>query len=287
MRHPAAPFTIGFWLVSTLAAEASADSKQCVAANDDGTGLRQQGKLVEAREKFLICAAASCPKIVRDECQGLVQKLDASIPTVVFAVSDAQGNDLTNVKVTLDGVLVASSLDGRAVPLNPGEHRVKIETADGGVLERSLLAREGEKNRTFSLVVGAKAETPAPPVAKTPAPEQRAPSPGPSSHVSPLAWVLGGVGVVALGSFSYFALRGKSQENDLESSCAPNCSHDDYSSMKQKYLVADVSLGVGVLALGAATYFFLHPTKEAPPPAVSLLGGATSRGGFIGARARF
>jgi hypothetical protein len=80
--------------------------------------------------------------------------------------------------------------------------------------------------------------------------------------------VLGGVGVAGLGVFAGFGLAGKSSQDDLEKTCSPRCSPDDGKSVKTKYLLADIGLGVGVLSLAAATYFAVRPAP-APQPIAS------------------
>jgi hypothetical protein len=74
--------------------------------------------------------------------------------------------------------------------------------------------------------------------------------------------MLGGVGIAALGSFTYFALSGKAEERKLRR-CAPDCEPDDVTPMRTRYLVADVSLGVAALSLGAAGYLLLFTGSDA------------------------
>jgi hypothetical protein len=71
------------------------------------------------------------------------------------------------------------------------------------------------------------------------------------------AIVLGAAGVLALGGFAYFAASGVSSENELASKCAPTCDPSQVDPIKRRYLVADVMLVSGVLALAAATWIFL------------------------------
>jgi hypothetical protein len=281
------------WLaVPTLGAgPARADDKAaCIAANDSANTLRQQGKLREAKKQYLSCAEAKCPKVVRDECLDRVSSVEASIPTIVVAVVDAKGIDVTRGKVLLDGEQVSEVVDGRAEAVDPGEHRVRFEAEDGTSAELSFVARQGEKNRTVKLSlepvkVDAPAATSRPEVAPPPA----IPADEHKGSSGTLGWVFGGVGVVALGSFSYFALTGKSEENDLESRCAPRCKQSEADSLHQKYLFADISLGVALLSMGAATYFFLSDTSpEKPPSAAWSLRAGPTRGGFaLGASGRF
>ena len=77
-------------------------------------------------------------------------------------------------------------------------------------------------------------------------------------------WVLSGVAVVGLGSFTYFGLSGKHQENDLKSHCAPGCQDSDVDAMYRSYLIADVSLGVSLAAASVAGYLLLSPSKTSP-----------------------
>jgi serine/threonine protein kinase len=116
------------------------------------------------------------------------------------------------------------------------------------------------------------------------------------------AFIVGGIGVVALGSFAVFGLGGKSDVSTLEKECKPNCAQSDVDSARTKLIIADISLGVGVVALGVATYMILTRPKvdaevktarsSAPPKPVTgmssvkfdfgaLTGGAM---GSVGAR---
>ena len=50
--------------------------------------------------------------------------------------------------MTVDGQVVEERLDGKAVPIDPGEHVVRFETAGANPgQEAELLVTQGEKNR--------------------------------------------------------------------------------------------------------------------------------------------
>jgi hypothetical protein len=132
----------------------------------------------------------------------------------------------------------------------------------------------GEKNRVLRVTFEADAPTPSP---RAPPPAPAPPSP--DRPIPVVAYVLGGVSVAALGSFAYFAIKGKIEQTDLESRCAPRCRQDEADSMRTKYLVADVSLGVAVLSLGVATVVVLTRPKARAVPAPAVLAGR--RGGGI------
>jgi hypothetical protein len=72
--------------------------------------------------------------------------------------------------------------------------------------------------------------------------------------------LIGGVGLAGFGGFAVFGLTGLSEKRDLADTCAPSgsCAAGDVSSARTRLIIADVSLGVGVVAVGIATYLFLR-----------------------------
>jgi hypothetical protein len=243
----ALPATFGGW-----SADARADDKlACLDAHHEAQLLRRSGRLAAAREKLLACAATACPAIVARDCTTWLAEIGAEEPTIVLAAHDEAGHDVSAVRVTLDGGLLTTQLDGRPIVADPGPHTLGAEFPGGRRIELKVVLRATEKDRLIALDL-----PPAPP----PAPKPIAPAPAPkaSRHGLPLAtWVLGGVGVVALGSFGAFALSGRSRESHLDSTCRPNCSQDDLAGVHRSYLAADISLGVAIVAVGVATWFAL------------------------------
>lgn len=219
----------------------------CVAAHEEGQSLRTQKQLRAAREKFAVCAKSDCPAVLRKECGEQIEGIESVIPSLVFEALDESGNADGSVKVSLDGTLVAERLTGGSVEVEPGEHKVRFERADGKVIEQRVLVAEGEKHR--KIVADYATLVPRAPKDTHPPPEEKK---------IPLAtYIAGGVAVAALGSFTAFALAGKSKEDDLASTCSPNCSADEVGSVDRSYLVADVSLGVAALATIVAVVFAL------------------------------
>jgi hypothetical protein len=90
-------------------------------------------------------------------------------------------------------------------------------------------------------------------------------------------------GVLALGSFAYFGLAGRSIESDLDR-CVPYCQKDDVDRMRARYLVADLSLVVAAGSLGVGAYLFLRghdtePTHAFSPPLRLRVDAAPDRAG--------
>src|SRR5262249_15802740 len=72
------------------------------------------------------------------------------IPSVVPVVTDETGAPRVDVQVRIDGELVATQLDGRALPVDPGMHEFSF-TMDGNVIARQkLMILQGQRNRQIA-----------------------------------------------------------------------------------------------------------------------------------------
>jgi hypothetical protein len=136
----------------------------CLAASERSLTLRNQHKLRDTRAELLICSAPSCPADIRAECLRRVAETNVAIPTIVFEAKDASGNDLSAVKVSMDGQTLAERLEGPALSIDPGVHVFTFETPGQPVVQKQFVIREGEKDRRERITVGAiTAGTPAAP----------------------------------------------------------------------------------------------------------------------------
>jgi len=240
------------------------DKAQCIAAAEQGQKLRDQGKLRSAREKFVACGQSSCPPIVGNDCARWLAEVDEVLPSIVIAAHDDRGADLTAVQVFIDGNLVTDKLDGKPIAIDPGTRTLRFEHAGSAAVEKQLVVREGERHRAVDVAFAAppapaeparpapmqEGSTLAPPVTERPPPPPRAPVAG---------YVLAGTAVAALGGFTYFGLKARADVSSLQGHCAPGCPDADVSNARREALVADILLGVGVLAgAGAAWVFIAH-----------------------------
>ena len=259
---------LSFFWASVISSHALGNDA-CLDAYDTSQRLRRQGELVAARQRLLECAQESCPAAVAKECTRWLREVNESLPSVVLSVRKASGEDVFDVRVRSGDTLLAERLSGRAVALDPGPHTLSFELADGRVLEKSIVVREGEKNRLVELRLAGAAKPPPPAPAPAPEAEPQAGS------IPTLAIVLAGIGVLALGSFAYFAIDSKTDVDDMEGRCAPGCPQSEVDRAERKALIADISLGVGVVALGAAGFTLIaSPSSDgASRGGVMLLGG--------------
>jgi hypothetical protein len=244
------------WLWSSNAVADPAKAA-CVKGAEDGQRLRAQGKLWEARESFTSCASERCPPLVRSDCSGWLAEVEAAVPSIVVRATAAenQAYELYEVEVRVDGVVLSTRLDGRDLPVNPGEHHLSFTAPDRAPAEDTLVIRVGEKHRL--LTVALPSVHPAPP----PPPVVVAPPPAaPSPRVGPLAKGLligGGIAVVggaALGASAW------SSERSLRRRCAPGCTPADVDDVRLRLRIADGALAAGVAALvGAGILIWTRP----------------------------
>jgi len=239
----------GTLLASETVARAD-EREQCASAADQAQQLRDEGKYRRAREQLLICARDLCPTPIKRDCLEWLSQLESVAPTVVLSAKEGT-RDLSDVKVSVDGVVVTEKLDGKPIQMDLGKHTLKFEYA-GQTKEEDFIIGAGQKNRSVGVTF-----TPAA------APAVVAPPPKDSGGSIVPALVVGGIGVVALGSFAIFGLGGKSDVDDLQA-CKGHCAETDVDKARTKLIIADISLGVGVVALGVATYMFVtRPKVEA------------------------
>jgi len=199
------------WTAAGAAARAddAPTKEQCIAANESGQALRRTGKLEGARTKLLACSVASCPAVLRDDCVERLASLEKAVPTIVFIARDDAGHDIAAVKVTIDAAPFADRLDGSALRVDPGEHTFELRADGYAAVTRKLVLREGVKGRQ-EVVVFQSTDSIAPRAAADRPPAKVEGRGAPRA----LAYVLGGVGIVAIGAGGFFGLRTIAKNND-------------------------------------------------------------------------
>ncbi len=224
--------------------------ERCLAAYDSAQVLLRDGSLIDAREKLVFCGGAECPQVMHADCQRWLLEVEASIPTVVFQVEYASGAATGPATVSINGGEPVP-LDGRAMSVNPGQHEVTFSAEGFQTTSKVLVFSEGEKLRREVVVLE---QMPDASAASELAPAE-VPGDDASSSGFPFtlpiilassAAVVGGAGLV------YFGLEARDGDERLDD-CSPNCTQDRVDGVKQDYLMANLSLGLGVIGLVTAT----------------------------------
>lgn len=226
-------------------ARAETTKLECADAYERAQHLDQAGSFVEAREQLLICGSSSCPAHLQRDCVAWLAPLTAKTPTIVVSVRDAAGQPRLDAGIAVDGVPIPVSI-GRAVPVNPGRHALRVEVPGTSAVTKEIVAREGFTNQAIEVTFERAAASPAPPPSATVA----------RSSTPVAAWVAGAVGVAGLAGFAYFGSSGRAAEGELDR-CTPRCSDDQVDRVQTRYLLADLSLVTALVAGGAAVWLFV------------------------------
>ena len=174
------------------------------------------------------------------------------------------------MKVSIDGKVVNTQLDGVAISLDPGTHRVRLEAVSGAFYDRQVVIKEGEQKRLIAVVLAKPAEEVPPDAAPKPVetppdtPPDEAP---PVSHGSGLrvaGFVVGGVGLggLVLGTvFGVLAIGSKDQ-----AACTPDgyCAPGPLADARSQATVATVGLVSGGVLLATGITLILVAPKSAP-----------------------
>jgi len=278
----------------TVGAAARADSKQeCAAAYEKTQSLREHGQLRDARKQAIVCSASTCSAYVVKDCLEWLTEIDANLPTVVFTAEDGVGADTLAVRVMVDGQPVIEKLDGKAMPLDPGEHVVRFELVGAEAIEQKVMIRQGEKNRKLAASFK-KARTVTPPVPPPAIAPDDVPKHAPRSEGVPLwAWISGSAGMVALGVGAGFGVSALGAQGELVTKCGGDPARCPASTKAETVPLADqrtlgrnvflglsavAVVGIGIAVIGIAT----TPSKASSPRTAFMVApfGSSSGGGL-------
>jgi hypothetical protein len=253
------------------AGPAASAKKRCISSAETGQTLRAEGKLLDARASFAQCTAAECPAPVRKDCGHWVEELDAASPSFSIRLEDPAGREVEAGQITVDGTPRAPSDRGRATTIDPGTHVFEWVRPEGNV-RADVVLHEGEQNKIVLLK--------APPVpgqgdggdGEVATGDGTGSATGTSgaggaSHrrASNLPWLVsGGVALASAGVGFVLWGVGSHEHSTLQDGCATthSCSSSDVSSSRDKLIVGDVLVGVGIVAAASAVYFFVKSRSD-------------------------
>ncbi len=278
----------GCMLLPAFAWAADTATTECLAASENAYKSAKEHKLLQERMQLLTCAAEHCPADVRKDCVQRMDDVNRAIPSIVFEVKDSAGNDLSDVKVTMDATRVAERLDGTAITLDPGRHKFTFEIAGRSPIEKEYVIVVSQKERRETILVdsiSAKAEV----VPPTPGPQPRVSqeSSGLGSQKI-VAIIAGSIGVVGVGVGSVFGLISKSKHDDAAQHCNGSICRDQQgidfkTSAIHAGNVSTVAFVVGAagLAGGAALWFTAPHQREVSGTSLGLVpGGVLLKGNW-------
>jgi len=199
---------------------------------------------------------------------------------------------IASLRVTRDNVVIAKTLFGVALPVDPGKYHI-VASADGYQsyeADIEVLASADSKALEIPALVqsatapgaaaGAVAATQTPPAASTqPAPPPN-PEPPPASGSNGLrtaAYVTGALGVVSLGVGTYFGVKAISKNNDAKDHCPGGNTCNDpageslTNDAQSAATVSNITIGIGAAFVVAGVVLYLTSApKEKPASSAHL-----------------
>jgi hypothetical protein len=277
--------------VSIPSAARADDKKVCAGAYAQAQSLRDDHKLVEARQQLRLCSQPTCKAFIVKDCTSWLLDVDSRVPSVVLSAKDAQGNGLTDVSVSMDGAPLTKKLDGDSIEVDPGAHTFTFTAADGTKTDQAATVLEGQKTQAIAVTVPTAAS-----VAAAAAAKEQAPGGSSAATASPVrassgsgtpvvGWILGGAGVAGLSVGAVagiMALTAKSAAHcDSDGVCDPGST----SGIKSAALVSDIGwIGGGVLLAAGGALIVFSPSHAEGAATVELAPvlTASSAGAVVG-----
>jgi hypothetical protein len=226
-------------LAEAMAIAPSGRAKLALAMCHEGEGVLATA-LVEFRAALAQATAdARADRVALAEAH--LRGIEARVSRVSLAAAETPG-----LVVTVDGAPFAPQSWARGLPLDPGVHTVRATAPKREPWETTV--RVGSSGNVANVTV----------------PRLREPTPKPSGDTAaPIApWIVGGAGILALGVGSYVGVTALAKQSEASPFCHGSvCSQDGVDIVHQargRALIADVALGVGVVALGVSAFLFLR-----------------------------
>jgi len=187
------------------------------------------GRLASAWQHYVQLSELLPPS---DERRGYAREraatLERRLPRLTIRLTKRE----LGARVSRDDVELGSASLGEPLPVDPGEHRVVVDAPGRAAAQFFVTVREGER-RVLDVA-------PAPPP--------------PTNGQRNVGWVVGGAGVVSVATGAYFGVRAID--------APPGESSQSFAR------AADVTIGLGVVALVVAgCLLFYTPSDEAAPRA--------------------
>lgn len=249
-----------------------------------------QGRLATAWTEYLAAERLAMQQGKQeraDEARTRAATLLPRVPYVVLRVSDAPAG----LTILRDDESVLAATWGTKLPVDPGTHSVTAAAPGRRDWKTTVTVVPGETREVLVPPLEPIASTPPtappPPTQVVPPPTPKpAPAPDVGRHASAWPWLVGGSSVVLLGVGAWAGVSAIGDYRDADRACPAHvgCAQsvlDQRDRAQTKAWVANVTLGLGLVAAGGATWLFLR-TGDAPRTGVVVGGPALAYVGFAG-----
>jgi hypothetical protein len=215
--------------------------------------------------------------------RGRLQALQDRLSFVTVVVS--RRADDPGLRIWLDGLELGRAGWNAPIPSDPGPHGLEASLGSKRWRTRIVLGDPADRQQIVVPDLGAGPAPSSTVPASAPVPTQARAAPGSSASASlgaeaphdsasqagrTAGYVVGGIGLAAIGVGSYFGLRAMSKWNERKEHCPAGACDAAAVELGRETdtaaIVADAGFGVGLAALGVATWLLLASgTSESTP----------------------
>jgi hypothetical protein len=255
-------------------------------------GMGQPVYAVDTLTRYLSEGGKAVPSSRRKQVEADIAQQERRIAAVTIQASQA------GAVIRIDGIEVGRSPMQAPIRVNAGAHVFAAALAGYKPWEQSL-ELAGREQRTVAIVfeplpapasappvaIVPQMQGPSAPATAPPASIAGAPGPAPLTSTEPpatdlnagaapapttrsgriAAYVVGGLGLASLATGTVFGIRAITKMDDSDKECPQEqCSQRGVDLSKEartSALIADITLGAGLAAVGVATYLFLRSPK--------------------------
>ena len=253
------------------------DKQVCAEAYTTAQVKRDAARLMEARGALRTCSRPVCPAFIAKDCTEWLVEVEARMPSIVLSAKEGD-TERFDTTVSMDGVLLAGKLDGKAIEVDPGIHTFVFTLPTASSLEVKMAVKEGQKAQS---VVAAF------PGSRAVHPVETAPPPNPSLRI--LGYGVGVAGIVGIGIGAFFGARAiaknsaSKEDCDADNFCGPT-GKEARLDAQQAATVSTVGFAAGgLLVAGGLALVLLSPSQKTAAMRVAPLMGAGTGGlSFMG-----
>jgi hypothetical protein len=184
----AASWLVALGVLASAGPSEARENRACVNAYRRGAQLAREAHFFAATEQMRLCTKLICSPALRKECMSRVDQLTLDTPSLVPEVTDDRGRPVVDIRITMDGKPWVNRLDGRAIPVDPGQHTFTFETRGVVFAKERIVVLQGQRNRTLSAALvweRGRDEDPAEDLATGPAPAVVAATRARSTRMAP------------------------------------------------------------------------------------------------------
>jgi hypothetical protein len=241
----------------------------------------KEGKVAAAWAEFSQVAVLARKEGRADRetmAQEHMKALEPRLPRLLIEVP--QSNRVNGLQVTRNGSRLQQGAWGTGLPIDPGD--VVIEASAPGYVswKNTIAVKEGETSRISVPLLQPEPTPPPTPAGATTSPAPLAPGaehPEGASSMKTTGLIVGAVGIAAVGVGSFFAYEAFHKHSQSNDACKLGPSQDQCDAhgmdlndqSKTSARVADIGIGVGLVALVAGGYLYLTSEDSKAPSAAS------------------